>query len=480
MLRLPYHKTKIVCTIGPACRSESVLKKLILNGMNVARLNFSHGTLEEHKAIIKTIRSLADALDRNVLILIDLPGPKIRIGTLQHEPLVLKKGSLVTLTTKPVIGTDWQIPVDYSKLPKSVFRGSLIYLNDGFVQLKVQSVFGSEVRCKVIIGGELLSKKGINLPEAKIPFKTITQSDLDFIDFGLNQGVHSFCLSFVEKAADILKVKEFAKKRNTSIKVIAKIERAEALSNIDEIITAADCIMVARGDLGVQIPIEDIPIVQKKIIQKANLANRPVITATQMLESMTQNIRPTRAEVTDVANAILDGSDALMLSEETAIGSYPVNALKIMTKIAHVTEKQRWEFKITSDSTNYFKRRAEHQNISTEDVVSLEVSESISSLKARLIATPTSTGNTSRRIARFKPDCWIIAFCNNRLTRDFLNLSYSVYPVLIKNFDNWYNQVMTFIRNQNLAKKGDKIILTEGLSPGIPGGTNSMKIITLE
>lgn len=478
MLKLPYYKTKIICTIGPACHSESVLKKLIINGMSVARLNFSHGKLEEHRAMIKQIRSLSKKLNRIVLILIDLPGPKIRIGTLQYEPLVLKSGDTVTLTTKSIIGTASQLPIKYPGFSKCVSKGDIIYLNDGFIRLKVKTVSNSDVICKVIIGGQLLSKKGINLPKTKIPIETITQSNFKFIEFGLKHGVHSFCLSFVEKAADILKVKEFAEKHKALINVIAKIERAEALENIDKIIATADGIMVARGDLGVQIPIENIPIVQKKIIQKANLASRPVITATQMLESMTQNILPTRAEVTDVANAILDGTDAIMLSEETAIGKYPVNAVKMMVKIARTTEKQRTEFKIASDLTNYYKNNTNRRNVSIEDTVSLEVIESMRALKAHLIVTPTSTGSTSRRIARFKPDCWNLSFCNNEQVRDFLVLSYGVYPVLIKNFDNWLKQVMKFIRTQNLIKKGDKIILTEGLSPGISGGTNSMKIIT--
>jgi len=309
--------------------------------MNVARLNFSHGNPEEHRGDIRRIRSIAAQLDRVVTILIDLPGPKIRIGKLQNEPLVLKKGDNVTLATQDILGTASRIPVNYKRLPETVSKGSLIYLNDGFLQLRVQGVSSDEVRCKVIIGGPLLSNKGLNLPRAKISMDPITDKDLDFVGLGLKEGVDTFGTSFIEKADDIRKVKEFARKRGKSIHVVAKIERAEAARNIDEILDVADAIMIARGDLGVQIPIEDVPAVQKKLIRKANLLGRPVITATQMLESMTENIRPTRAEVTDVANAILDGTDAVMLSEETAIGKYPVETVKMMARIAMSIERQR-------------------------------------------------------------------------------------------------------------------------------------------
>jgi len=309
-LQLAGHKTKIVCTIGPASRTELVIKKLIKSGMNVARLNLSHGTLEHHREDIRRIRSLAAQLERAVTILIDLPGPKIRIGKLQNEPLELRRGDNVTLTAQDILGTTSRIPVNYPQLPQSVAKGSLIYLNDGLLQLRVHEVSGDEVRCKVIIGGPLLSHKGLNLPRARIWRDPITEKDLDLVDFGLKEEVDTFGTSFVEKADDIRKVKEFARKRGKSIYVVAKIERAEAARNIDEILDTADAIMIARGDLGVQIPIEEVPGVQKKLIHKANLLGRPVITATQMLESMTENIRPTRAEVTDVANAILDGTDA--------------------------------------------------------------------------------------------------------------------------------------------------------------------------
>jgi pyruvate kinase len=478
MLKLPQHKTKIVCTIGPSSRSSSILKRLIQSGLNVARLNLSHGSLEEHKKSIRIIRSLAAKLNRVVLILVDLPGPKIRIGQLSHEPLVLKAGEEVILTTKIICGTTSHIPVNYSGLPKSVSQGSLIYLNDGFIQLRVHSASRNEVKCKVLIGGPLLSHKGLNIPGAKLNIGAITKTDLDYVDFGLKNGINSFSASFIGDANDILKLKDFAHKRGASINVVAKIERAEAIENIDGIIEVADAIMVARGDLGVQIPIEEIPIVQKNLIRKANLAGCPVITATQMLESMTENTRPTRAEVTDVANAILDGTDAVMLSEETAIGKYPVDAVRMMIKIALSTEHKRSAFGFSFHSGKYFKRVGQKM-MSIEDVVSVNVIESVRALNARLILTPTHSGSTVRSIARFKPDCWNLAFCRDGNVRDFLILSYGAYPIFIRHkIEDWAETMLRFIRKNHLAVRGDILVMTQGIS-GKGDGTNSLRVIRL-
>jgi len=479
-LQLPKHKTKIVCTIGPASHTDSVIKNLIKSGMNVARLNFSHGNPEDHKQDIRRIRSIASHLERVVTILIDLPGPKIRIGKLQNEPLVLKKDDTVTLTPNNILGTVSRIPVNYTQLSQSVSKGSLIYLNDGFLQLRVLEVSGDEVRCKVIIGGPLLSQKGVNIPRAKISMDPITDKDLDFVDLGLKEGVDTFGTSFIEKADDIRKVKEFARKRGKSINVVAKIERAEAARNIDEILDVADAIMIARGDLGVQISIEDVPVVQKKLIRKANLLGRPVITATQMLESMTENIRPTRAEVTDVANAILDGTDAVMLSEETAIGKYPVETVKMMTRIAKSIEHQRGAVTWPSHLEDSVKSGIGRKKVSAEDVVSLNVIEAVRALNVRFILTPTYTGSTPRRISRFKPDCWILSFSNYGPTYRFLALSYGVFPFLIKKrVDDWHDVTMKLIKDFKLAKKGDRVILTEGKSLEQLSDADSLRIITV-
>jgi len=415
-----------------------------------------------------------------VTILIDLPGPKIRIGTLQNEPLVLKKDDTVTLTADNILGTVSRIPINYTQLSQSVSKGSLIYLNDGFLQLRVLEVSGDEVRCRVIIGGPLLSQKGLKIPRAKISMDPITDKDLDFVDLGLKEGVDTFGTSFIEKADDIRKVKQFARKRGKSIYVVAKIERAEAARNIDEILDVADAIMIARGDLGVQISIEDVPVVQKKLIRKANLLGRPVITATQMLQSMTENIRPTRAEVTDVANAILDGTDAVMLSEETAIGKYPVETVKMMARIAMSTERQRRAVEWPSDLEESFRSGVGSTKVSAEDVVSLNVIEAVRVLNARFILTPTYTGSTPRRISRFKPDCWILSFSNYGPTYRFLALSYGVYPFLIKDrVDDWHDVTMKLIKDFKLAKKDDRVILTEGKSSEQLGDADSLRIITV-
>jgi len=453
---------------------------MITHGMNVARLNFSHGTIEDHREEIRHVRSIAAELNRIITVLIDLPGPKIRIGKLKTEPLFLKKGKNVTLTKKNVLGTASLIPVNYKNLTESVSKGTTIYINDGFIQLRAQEVSKEEVNCKVIIGGQLLSYKGLNIPKAKIDIEPVTARDLDFVDFGLKEGVDTFGLSFVEKAEDIHKVKEFARKRGKSIHVVAKIERVEAVKNIEEILDVADAIMVARGDLGVQIPIEEVPVVQKRIIRMANLLGRPVITATQMLESMTENIRPTRAEVADVANAILDGTDAVMLSEETAIGKYPVEAVDMMSKIAKSTER-RWENeRLSSDLMEYFRSNVGHKKVNVEDAVSLNVIETLRMLKLRLILTPTHTGNTPRRISRFKPDCWILSFSIDEKVCKFLSFSYGVYPVFIKNkVDSWHDLIMKLIKNIGLVEMGDRVILTEGVSSGQIGGTDSFRIITV-
>jgi pyruvate kinase len=477
-LQLAGHKTKIVCTIGPASRAEQVIKRLIKSGMNVARLNLSHGNLEDHREDIRRIRSLATQLKRVVTILIDLPGPKIRVGRLQNEPLQLRRGDNVTLTGQDILGTASRIPVNYPQLPQSVEKGSLIYLNDGLLQLRVREVSGNEVRCKVIIGGPLLSHKGLNLPRARISMDAITEKDLDLLDFGLKEEVDTFGTSFIEKADDILKVKEFARKRGKSIFVVAKIERAEAARDIDKILEAADAIMIARGDLGVQIPIEEVPGVQKRLIRRANLLGRPVITATQMLESMTENIRPTRAEVTDVANAILDGTDAVMLSEETAIGKYPVETVKMMARIAASIERQRRSVGWPPDLEKYFRDGVGHKKVSAEDVVSLNVIEAVRALNVRLILTPTHTGSTPRRISRFKPDCWILSFCNYEPTYRFLALSYAVHPFLVKDqVDAWPERIVKLIKDLRLAKKGERVILTEGTAPGQLGEADSLRII---
>jgi pyruvate kinase len=480
-MKLPAHKTKIVCTIGPASRSDAVLEQLFEQGMNVARLNFAHGTLEGHKEDIRRIRAAAAKLQRYCLILVDLPGPKIRIGKLRDEPVLLEKGGEVILTTQEIAGTAGRIPVEYRRLPESVSPGSLIFLNDGFIQLQVEKISAEEVFCRTMIGGPLLSHKGLNLPGAKIFADAVSERDLTFVDFGLEEGIDTFGVSFAESAEDITKVRDFAKKRKKSVHVVAKIERSEAINNIDEILNAADAIMIARGDLGVQIPLEDVPVVQKKLIHKANLLGRPVITATQMLVSMTENIRPTRAEVSDVANAILDGTDAVMLSEETAIGRYPVEAVEIMAKIATSVEREREAIRTLSDLAAYFREGAGPGKTAAEDIISLNAVEAARALKIPYIVVPTQSGGTPRLVSRFKPACWVFSFGGNEKANRLLAMSYGVFPILMENKEGpRMDMILQFMGNSGMVRKGERLILIEeGGSTAEINASASLRIITV-
>jgi pyruvate kinase len=476
-MRLPAHKTKIVCTIGPASRSEDVLEQLILQGMTVARLNFAHGTLQGHMEDIGRIRAVAARTERSCLIMADLPGPKIRIGKLMKEPLLLEKGNKVILTVQDSEGTADQIPVEYKRLPESVNPGSLIFLNDGFIQLQVEKILGNKVFCQTVIGGPLLSYKGLNLPGVKIFADAVSDKDLEFVAFALKAGVDAFGVSFAETADDIRKVKAFAQKHGQSAYVVAKIERAEAIANFDEIVTAADAIMIARGDLGVQIPIEDVPAVQKKLINKANLLGRPVITATQMLLSMTENIRPTRAEVSDVANAIFDGTDAVMLSEETAIGKYPVETVEMIAKIATSAERERKAVQTLADLPAYFRTGAGSDNARVEDVFSLNTVECANALHVRYILAQTQSKGAGCFISRFKPDCWILSFSSDVKTNNFPALSYGVYPVFLEDEPNAFsNMAVRFLVEAGMVEKDEKMILIEDESHDPMQETLLMKI----
>ncbi|MDX9835382.1 MAG: pyruvate kinase [Desulfobulbus sp.] len=477
-MRVPAHKTKIVCTIGPASRSEAVLEQLMLRGMNVARLNFAHGTLEGHREDIRRIRTVAAGLKRHCLIMVDLPGPKMRIGQLVEEPLLLEKGEEAVLTVKDRADDPKHIPVAYKWLPQSVTPGDVVFLNDGFIQLQVEKVVGGEVFCRTVIGGPLLSHKGLSIPGVKIMAEAVSETDLAFIDFALGEGVEVFGVSFVESAGDLLKVKEFAQKKGHSASVVAKIERAEALENIDEILSVTDAIMIARGDLGVQIPLQDVPAVQKKLIRKANMLGRPVITATQMLMSMTENIRPTRAEVSDVANAILDGTDAVMLSEETAIGLYPAEVVEMISKIAVSTEREEKAARALTDLPAHFRAAEFAGTAEVEDVITLNAVESAVALNARYILTHTQGCVSPRLISRFRPDCWILPHGGDEKTNDLLSLSYGVYPVDLNGAESGLaGTTVGWLVTAGVLAKDDKVIWVEDESSddGLEG--LSMKII---
>ncbi|MBM9536315.1 pyruvate kinase [Desulfobulbus alkaliphilus] len=477
-MELPAHKTKIVCTIGPASRSEAVLEQLMLMGMNVARLNFAHGTLEGHRQDIRRIRAVAEKLQRHCMIMSDLPGPKIRIGRLLEEPLLLEREGKVVLTAKDVAGSADRIPVEYKQLPASVQQGDLIYLNDGFIQLEVERVSGEDVFCRTIIGGPLLSHKGLNLPGVKIFADAVSAADLAFVDFALQEGVDAFGVSFVETAEDILKVKRFALEKGQSVYVVAKIERAEAIDNFAEILSAADAIMIARGDMGVQIPLQDVPAVQKKLIHQANLLGRPVITATQMLVSMTENIRPTRAEVSDVANAVLDGTDAVMLSEETAIGRYPVETVAMIGKIALSAEREKQAIQALADLPAHFRNAVNEGKVDVEDVVTLNAVESADALNVRFILTRTQSRAAPCLISRFRPNCWILTHGGDKQTNNFLALSYGVHPVSLDGTtDGLVDQTIRQLLTDGVIEKDQSVIWVEDELPGDSLETVSVKII---
>ncbi len=354
----------------------------------------------------------------------------------------------------------------------------MIFLNDGFIQLRVEKVSGEEVFCRTVIGGPLLSYKGLNFSGVKIFADAVSETDLEFVAFALREGVDAFSVSFVETADDILKVNAFAQEKGQSAYVVAKIERAEAIDNFDAILSAADAIMIARGDLGVQIPIENVPAVQKKLINKANLWGRPVITATQMLLSMNENIRPTRAEVSDVANTIFDGTDAVMLSEETAIGKYPVETVEMITKIAASAERERKAVSALADLPAYFRTGAGSENARVEDIISLNAVESANALNVRYIMTGRQSRNAAGLISRFKPDCWILPCGGDEKTNNFLALSYGVYPVCPDYKTNIFTDIaMRFLAGAGMVEKNEKVILLDN-EPTRDMHTDSLKIIS--
>ena len=480
-MTLPKNKTKIVCTIGKASRSEKMLARLIRSGLNVARLNFAHGNIEEHRENIKRIRKVSKELGKVVAILADLPGPKIRVGKILNEPMKLKLDQTVTVVPGEQSSNSNEIPCTYKALVKSVKKGHTIFLNDGFLQLKVVSVEGHRVHCKVVVGGLLFSHKGINIPAAEMSAQAVGKRDLEFLEFGLKEGIDAFSVSFVKDASDIQKVRRFAAKRGKDIFIVAKIERSIAVKNCSSILAETDAVMVARGDLGVEIPLEQVPAVQKDLILRANLASKPVITATQMLESMIDHIRPTRAETTDVANAILDGTDAIMLSAETAVGSHPVEAVKTMSRIAAYTEKMSHARDRAFYVRDQWRNLSERDDTSVKDMIALDAAETVRRLKVRHIVTPTDGGDTPRRISRFKPDCWILAFTPHIKVKRRLAFSYGVMPIKMdKPAEGWDRKIIAALKKQGLAKRHDRLISTEGAPVGQPTGTNSLKIITLE
>lgn len=464
--------TKIVCTIGPASSSPKIIRNMIRAGMDVARINFSHGTNDEHLKSIHTIRQVSKKLRKSIAILQDLPGPKLRVGKLAVEPLHLRRFDKVTLTTLPTKAKG-KIPIPYPALPRTVKKRDMIYLADGTIRLEVTKTTKNEVEGRVLAGGELVSGKGVNLPRLRIRVPAITREDRDHIAFGIENGVDMVAASFVQRADDIRTARKAASEKGKEIFLVAKIEKSEAVENLESIVREADGVMVARGDLGVELSFERVPVVQKKIILEANRFAKPVITATQMLESMISSPTPTRAEVTDAANAIIDGSDALMLSEETAIGGYPVEAVKVLHRVAQETE-QFLPKEITEQ------RRAWHEN-SQEDAIAFAACETALQVSASAIVTPTRTGKTARRVSKYRPSLPIIALTSHEEVERQLILSWGVRTVRreISSTEAIFAEAERTVQGLNLAKKGDRIIVVSGDPKGPKGQTDLLKIQTV-
>jgi len=469
-------KTKIVCTIGPASSSYEKIEKLIQGGMDVARLNFSHGSHEKHHQVIENIRQASLKTNESVAILQDLGGPKIRIGKIEKEPIFLKKGSSFILTNREVPGDEQRVSVTFSSLPLKVKKGDRIFLADGTLELKVKELTPTDIICRIIRGGELTSHKGINIPNISMDIPSLTEKDYQDILFGIENKVDFIGLSFTRNAEDVLRARKFLKENGAEdISLIAKIEKKEAVNNLKEIIETSDGIMIARGDLGVEIPLENVPLVQKDIIKRCNFAGKPVITATQMLMSMVSGPQPTRAEVTDVANAILDGTDAIMLSEETAVGNYPLEAVETMNKIALRVEKAIDYEKILSERSLSVKP-------TNPDAISHATCQVALDLKAKAIVTFTLSGSTARMVSRYRPPVPIIAASTQDSTVRKLALSWGVYPFKseeLENTDDMIEKSRKVALATRLVKKGDKIIITAGIPFKIPGTTNLLKVETV-
>lgn len=473
-MNLPDHKTKIVATIGPASASVEVLVEMIRAGMDVARINFSHGEFDGHGAAIGRVREAAELAGRRVAIMADLPGPKMRIGNIERA-VELRAGDSLALTTEEIIGTKDRVSVTFHDLPRVVKAGDSLYLNDGIIHLEVDRIEGVDVHCRVKVGGILSSRKGLNMPGIDLGISAFTDNDEDCLRFAFDNGITIFSQSFVEDEGDISALRSAAAAMGIIPFVIAKIERARALENIDDIIAASDAIMIARGDLGVEIPIQRIAVVQKELMEKANIAGKPVITATQMLESMVDHNRPTRAEATDVANAILDGTHCVMLSAESAVGKFPVESIRMLAKIAAETEPHRPGFRLKEALESY----GRDGDVSQMDLIALAVHYTIERVRPAVVLVPTRSGDMARNISRFKLPAWITAVSPLEETCQTLQLSYGVHAILDQlPQDDWKSYARQLVKK--LRVEGDLVLLTEGPSSENPHANHRMDIIELD
>lgn len=465
-------KTKIVCTLGPASQSEEVLTQLVENGLNVCRFNFSHGSHEEHKERFDMAKKVREKLNKPVAILLDTKGPEIRTGNFDQPEVLLEEGQKFTITMKDVMGSKEICTVSYKGLAEDVTSGDTILIDDGLVGLRVESISGDDIHCIVENSGIVKNHKGVNVPGVKINLPALTEKDISDIEFGISQGIDYIAASFVRKASDVLAIREVLERNNaTDIQIISKIENQEGVDNIDEILKVSDGIMVARGDLGVEIPTEEIPIAQKMMIRKCNEQGKPVVTATQMLDSMIRNPRPTRAEVTDVANAIYDGTDAIMLSGETAAGKYPVEAVKTMATIAKRTEE-------TLNYNDLLKNKKLNE-VNVTDAISHATCTTAIDLNASAIITSTSSGHTARMVSKFRPACPIIAATNDDKVMRRLALTWGVYPIIAEeatNTDEVVENSIDAAKKASYLENGELVVITAGVPVGVSGTTNLIKV----
>jgi pyruvate kinase len=465
-------RTKIVCTIGPASRSSTLIERLIRAGMNVARLNLSHGTPRDHAQVMATVRRVAGRLSVPVAVLMDLPGPKYRTGPLKDGSVVLNKGAQVVLTTRPVEGDAQEVPVNLPTLTRDVRVGDSVLLDDGAMQLKVQRASGTDVICRVIVGGTLTPGRGVVVPGMRTSGPFLTPQLREHLEFAMAQQPDYLALSFVSHVQDVEQVQELLQRRGADLPIIAKIERGQALNHLEAILQASDGIMVARGDLGVDIPLEQLPIVQKDIIRRCNLLDKPVITATQMLESMVTAARPTRAEVTDVANAIFDGTDAVMLSAETSIGKHPVQAVAMMAKIASTTDGQL-------PYEQMLQARGMALGPRIDAAISYDACRTAHQLGAKAIVAFTQSGSTVRRVSKGRPKVPILALTSSELVSRKLQLCWGVQACQVAeplSVEALFEIGARLPKSLGLAKAGDLVVMTAGIPLRVTGTTNLLKV----
>ncbi|HAW60570.1 MAG TPA: pyruvate kinase [Actinobacteria bacterium] len=469
-------RTKVVCTLGPASREPGILRELMLAGMDVARLNFSHGTRKEKAEDIDNLRRLSAELERPLAILADLQGPRIRVGDISGGEVILEEGAGFTLTTRPIEGNREVASVSFAELPGDVSPGDNILIDSGLLKLRVEGVRGSDILCRVVVGGRLRAHRGMNLPDVSLSMDSITEKDEEDLKFALTRGVDWVAMSFVRSAADVARLKKLVAEEGSPTLIVAKVERRGAVENIDEILEVADGVMVARGDLGVEMSAEEVPLIQKRVIGKAMKSGKPVITATQMLESMLASPRPTRAEASDVANAIFDGTDALMLSGETAVGSYPVEAVRTMATIAEKTES-------FIDYAGQLIHKSDWVKGDVSDAISFAACELAADLGVGFIVTATQSGSTARRVSRYRPPAGIVAVSPEDGTVRQLTLSWGVIPLLVppsKDISEVFDGGVKAVQGRGLVTKGDRVVITAGVLVNVPGTTDIIKVQEVE